>query len=52
MTVSHAHIAGAFPRHHGDPFDRMLVAQAMIEDLTLLTRDARMGLYGAGVLTV
>ncbi len=52
MTVSHAYTAGALPRHHDDPFDRMLVAQAMIEDLTLLTRDPRMGLYGVGVLTV
>ena len=52
MTASHAHTAGALPRHHDDPFDRMLVAQAMIEDLTLLTGDARMGLYGVGVLTV
>ncbi|CAA9424227.1 MAG: Death on curing protein, Doc toxin [uncultured Rubrobacteraceae bacterium] len=50
MTASHAHAAGALPRHHDDPFDRMLVAQAMIEDLTLLTRDPRMGLYGVGVL--
>lgn len=52
MKASHAHTAGALPRHHDDPFDRMLVAQAMIEDLTLLTRDPRMGLYGVGVLTV
>ncbi len=50
MTVSHAHAAGALPRHHDDPFDRMLVAQAMIEDLTLLTRDPRMVHYGVGVL--
>ena len=50
MTVSHAHAAGALPRHHDDPFDRMLVAQAMAEGLTLLTGDSRMGLYGVGVL--
>ena len=50
MTVSHAQAAGALPRHHDDPFDRMLVAQAMAEGLTLLTRDARMGLYGVGVM--
>ena len=52
MMTSHAHTAGALPRHHDDLFDRMLVAQAMIENLTLLTRDARMGLYGVGVLAV
>ena len=45
MTVSHAYAAGALPRHHDDPFDRMLVAQAMAEDLTLLTRDPRIRVY-------
>jgi PIN domain nuclease of toxin-antitoxin system len=45
MTVSHAYTAGALPRHH-DPFDRMLVAQAMKEDLVLLTGDPRMSRYG------
>ncbi len=50
MTVSHARAAGALPRHHDDPFDRMLVAQAMAKGLTLLTRDSRMGLYSVGVL--
>jgi len=52
MTTTHAYTAGALPRHHEDPFDRMLVAQAMAEGLTLLTRDPRMGLYGVGVLAV
>ena len=52
MTVAHAHAAGALPRHHDDPFDRMLVAQAITEGLTLLTRDPRMVLYGVGVLAV
>ena len=46
MTVSHAYTAGALPRHHDDPFDRMLVAQAMKEDLVLLTGDPRMSSYG------
>jgi PIN domain nuclease of toxin-antitoxin system len=52
MTVSHAYLAGALPRHHDDPFDRMLVSQAMMEGLTLLTRDPRMSLYGVGTLAV
>ena len=38
--------AGALPPHHGDPFDRMLIAQAQVEGLTLVTRDARISLYG------
>jgi PIN domain nuclease of toxin-antitoxin system len=50
MTVSHAYTAGALPRHHDDPFDRMLVAQAMKEGLVLLTRDPRMSRYGVETL--
>jgi PIN domain nuclease of toxin-antitoxin system len=32
--------AAHLPRHHGDPFDRVLVAHALEEDLSILTRDA------------
>ncbi len=33
------------PFHHRDPFDRMLIAQAMVEDMHLLTRDRRLSAY-------
>ena len=46
LTFLHAEQAGALPPHHGDPFDRMLIAQAQVEGLILVTRDARMPLYG------
>jgi PIN domain nuclease of toxin-antitoxin system len=36
----------ALPLHHRDPFDRLLVAQALREGLTLLTADAAFGAYG------
>jgi PIN domain nuclease of toxin-antitoxin system len=39
ITAQHALTAGALPRIHGDPFDRMLVAQAQTEALTLVTAD-------------
>jgi PIN domain nuclease of toxin-antitoxin system len=52
VTVAHAITAGRLPRHHGDPFDRMLVAQAKLESLTLVTRDARLRDYGIRVLLV
>lgn len=52
ITIFHALQAGALPRHHDDPFDRMLVAQAMLEDLTLATRDSRIPAYGVSILTV
>ena len=35
----HARAAGALPRHHDDPFDRMLIAQAQIENLKLVSYD-------------
>lgn len=50
ITGNHAVRAGGFPRVHGDPFDRMLVAQAQIEGLTLVTSDARLARYGVAVL--
>lgn len=39
ITFEHAAEAGGLPRHHADPFDRMLVAQARVERLTLVTHD-------------
>jgi PIN domain nuclease of toxin-antitoxin system len=41
----HAVTAGRLPPHHRDPFDRMLIAQALIEDLVLLTADEQIGRY-------
>jgi PIN domain nuclease of toxin-antitoxin system len=46
VTVAHALAAGELPPHHADPFDRMLVAQARLEGLTLVTRDDRLADYG------
>lgn len=51
LTFAHAARGGALPLHHGDPFDRMLVAQALVERLTLVTRDERLGRYGVPVVT-
>lgn len=45
ITVEHAHAVGDLPAHHRDPFDRMLVAQAKVEGLTLVTRDIRLKKY-------
>jgi PIN domain nuclease of toxin-antitoxin system len=50
ITGQHAEAAGALPRHHDDPFDRMLVAQARADDLTLVTADRRLSEYGVPVL--
>ena len=50
MTASHALDAGRLPLHHADPFDRMLIAQAAAEDLTLVTADRRFDHYDVPVL--
>jgi len=45
VTFVHAEQAGSLPKHHGNPFDRMLVAQAQVEGLTLVTADANVPRY-------
>ena len=45
ITLAHADRAGKLPPIHMDPFDRMLVAQAQADQLTLVTRDADMQKY-------
>jgi PIN domain nuclease of toxin-antitoxin system len=45
ITVGHALRAGGLPAHHRDPFDRMLVAQAQIEGLAIVTRDEQIARY-------
>ncbi len=50
ITISHAVAAGALPRHHADPFDRMLIAQAQIEGMTIISRDRRLAPYHVPVL--
>jgi PIN domain nuclease of toxin-antitoxin system len=42
----HAVRVARLARHHTDPFDRALVAQALVEALTLLTRDTKLAPYG------
>ena len=50
ITPEHALVAGGLPPHHADPFDRMLIAQAQIEELTLVTRDEAFAAYNVPVL--
>ena len=45
INAAHAKHAGSLPLHHRDPFDRMLVAQATIESLTLISGDPVLSLY-------
>ncbi|NAZ74841.1 PIN domain-containing protein [Kineococcus sp. T13] len=50
VTVEDGLAAGALPRHHDDPFDRMLIAQAARRGLQLLTVDRRFGDYDVRLL--
>ncbi len=50
IGAGHAIAAGGLPRHHGDPFDRMLIAQARLEGLTLVSEDAAVAAYGVPLL--
>ena len=50
ISAAHARLAGRLPRHHRDPFDRMLVAQAQAQGLTLVTRDRAIRKYDASFL--
>lgn len=45
ITHLHALAVDALPNHHGDPFDRMLIAQALSEQMTLLTTDRTLKEY-------
>ena len=51
IGLDHALRAGSLPRIHGDPFDRMLVAQGPVEQLPIITADPLIGLL-RGVETV
>lgn len=50
ITTEHALAVAALPAHHADHFDRILIAQAQVERLTLVTRDTRMQLYPVPIL--
>ncbi len=50
ITFEHAETAGSLPPLHRDPFDRMLLAQARVESLTLVTLDPALRAYGGAFL--
>lgn len=50
ITIPHALAVERLPRHHDDPFDRLLVAQAKTESLTLVTHDRNLRRYDVKVL--
>ena len=51
INFEHACLAGKLQAIHKDPFDRMLISQAIIEKLTLITRDKQIAQYDVNCLT-
>ncbi len=52
IEAEHALALESLPTHHQDPFDRILVAQAMVEPMHLLTHDATVALYNDTILKI
>ena len=50
IDFQHAAAAAELPPHHRDPFDRILVAQARVERLTLVTHDRQLQPYGGAII--
>ncbi len=50
ISIEHALKAGALEAHHRDPFDRMLIAQGIIEDVPIMTKDAAFAAYDVRLL--
>jgi PIN domain nuclease of toxin-antitoxin system len=50
IRATHAMRAAALPLHHRDPFDRMLVAQAQVDDMTLVSADEMLQQYDVEIL--
>jgi PIN domain nuclease of toxin-antitoxin system len=52
VAIRHGDRAALLPMYHRDPFDRMLVAQALVEGLILVTADDELAQYGVPILLV
>ena len=50
VLFPHLHRHRRLPFHHHDPFDRIIIAQALVEDFTIITRDSEFPAYGVKVL--
>lgn len=46
ITVEYADVQAGLPHHHGDPFDRMMIAQAMVENISAVSADPMVDVYG------
>ena len=49
ITITHGIVVGKLPWHHKDPFDRIIITQAICESMTIITRDKKFSLYNISV---
>jgi PIN domain nuclease of toxin-antitoxin system len=49
ISLSHTAAVASLPHHHRDPFDRMIIAQAQVESLTLVTSDREIRRYPVSI---
>ena len=52
ISISHVVAVERLPKRHGDPFDRLMVAQSIADDLTFMTHDRTLAAYGELVMVV
>ena len=50
INYEHTYQVETMPLHHTDPFDRLLIAQALVENLLIVTCDSKFGPYGVSTL--
>ena len=46
LTVEYVDVQSNLPKHHGDPFDRLIVAHAIVEQVSIISADANLDAYG------
>ena len=46
ITIDHADVLTGLPHHHRDPFDRLLVVQAQVENMPVVSADSQLDAYG------
>src|SRR5262245_2972369 len=52
ISPHHTEVVSRLPLHHRDPFDRLLIAQALVEDMSIVTNDSTFAPYGVPTCTV
>jgi PIN domain nuclease of toxin-antitoxin system len=52
IRLDHALAVGDLPRHHDDPFDRLLLAQCIVEGFRFVTADRRLSMYDVDLITI